>query len=815
MALSDTARLISSLELQDKFTKTADAGEQALGGLEQKSNIVTRGFGLMQSAGGAVGGAFDHLKGRIGQLISGPLGLLGLGAGLFGVGKFFTDSVTGAQDFGKEVGRIAALTGLGTEQTSKLAGAFHHFGIETDQALTIVGFAEKTLGKLTATGANAEKQADDLAAAQRDLALAQLKLNEATAKYAPDSSQVLAAQNRVADAQDALNTLVEDGGVIVGGAAGFFNKYGLALTDASGKIKDFNTLLLDSADFFNNKSIPAETKAAALATLYGKQWQTLIPILSAGRKGIEDAEEEAAALGLTLTKDNLTALQKLKTATRDWGTALGGLKLQLGLAVVPLLTGFAEGATRFLRTTDEFGRTGSQRIVGFFKDVIAFGEKAFGVIQDKVVPLVKDVIDGWNNLPDPLKDLLVKGTAGNFAIKFLLGFSPVDIATRAAGAVGVAVAGVVGKAFGGFVLDFFGRTAAQKLIPQVVSAVTPIPVFVTNPGFGLPVSGAPVVAGEVAAGAAGVGIRAIITSFLGVGTAIALGEILGNAIGKAVFFDPTIKPAVEFEQRQFDSLLGNTDPTDVKRRLAAIDAGIADLEVTKLIPPTGPLGGLFGPGAAAVQEQIDLLKDQRAKLQEIIDNTHPFRGQLPGAPGGGPPLNTKDDVDRERMARGLTTLADTALPALGSIETSVAILPSIDERLAALGKVAPNTKDDVDRERQARENATALAPLGSIEKSAAFLPAVNFALLRLEDFSSSIDDSLMTTINTKDDVTRERMARVAAASERTANKNFSPTVRVNVTTNTQVSVSNVVRTITSYTAALGSGPGGALDPSLL
>src|SRR6185503_3067020 len=135
--IGETARLISSLELQDKFSGPAANAGKALGGLEQKSNFVQKGFGLISQAAGGVSGAVSHLKGRIGQLLTGPLGMLGLGAGLFSIGKLFTDGISQAQDFGKEVGRLAALTGLSTEATSRLAGAFHHFGIETDTALQI------------------------------------------------------------------------------------------------------------------------------------------------------------------------------------------------------------------------------------------------------------------------------------------------------------------------------------------------------------------------------------------------------------------------------------------------------------------------------------------------------------------------------------------------------------------------------------------------------------------------------------------------------------------------------------------------------
>jgi hypothetical protein len=814
VALSDTARLISSLELQDKFSQTAKAGEQALGGLESKSNFVSRGFGLMGQAGGAVGNAFGTLKGRIGQLISGPLGMIGLGAGLFGIGKFLTDAVSDTRDFAKEVGRLAALTGLGTEQTSRLAGAFHHFGIETDQVLTIVGFAEKTLGKLTATGANAEKQADDLASAQRDLTLAQLKLNEANARYSSGSSQVLTAQNRVADAQDALNQIVEDGGVIVGGAAGFFNKYGLALTDASGKTKDFNALLLDSADFFNNKSIPAETKAAALATIYGKSWQTLIPILSAGRQGISDAEDEAAALGLTLTKDNLSALAKLKTATRDWGTALGGLKLQLGLAVIPLLTDLTTGAFNFLKTADRFGVTGSQKIVGFFKDVITFGEKAFGIIQDRVVPIVKKVIDGWNALPEPLKGLLVKGVAGNFAIKFLLGFDPIAIAGAAAGAVAGkiagAAAGAVTGAFGSFIGDFFGRTAAQKLIPSLVTltpGITPIPVLVTNPGFGLPGPGGPTP------------IPTPTTTpwwltplrFLGLGaTALGVGEIAGQS-------NVNTDTQIQMLRQQ---LLATGDVKDALNKSGATLGAINEI----LAHPDLQTG--LSPEILDALDAIDgKMGDLVTNTETTATNTKPFKSQLPGAPGGGHPAAQLVKLDDAALIAALAKTSEFGFRGIGTaIEHGIlAGTDPFGKQALALFQRAEfprqgKTLGEIERHIIAAEDAqaqfAAKGDTAAVKQLQATIDGLRALLTGTDKIYTITHAEAQKRADTANRLNR-LLDPLPGGIRALVAKDFKPTVNVRVTTNTSVSVSNVVRTINSYTVAIGSGPGGALDASLL
>lgn len=722
-SVSDTARLLASLELQDKFSGTAAAGEKALGGLESKSSFVSKGFGLLSQAGGAVGGAFNHLKGRIGQLISGPLGMIGLGAGLFSIGKLLTDGIGQAQDFGKEVGRLAALTGLSTEATSRLAGAFHHFGIETDTALTIAGMAEKNLFKLGGTTKAADK---------------------------------------------------------------FLEKYGFSLVDSAGRLKDFNTLLLDTSDFFNNKQIPAATKAAALAAIYGRNWQALIPILGAGRKAISDAEDEAAALGLTLTKDNLDSLKKLKAATRDWGTALGGLKLQLGLAVVPLLTDLTTGATNFLKATDQFGRTGSQRIVGFFKDLIGFGKQAFGVIETQVVPVVKKVIDGWNNLPAPLKGLLVKGVSGNFAIKFLLGFDPIAIAGAAATAVAGKLAGTVAGAFGGFIGDFFGRTAAQKLIPQAVSllpGVVPIPVLVTNPGFGLPGTGG---------GGPGGGLPTT--------KGFDLGDFIKRALGLAI--------------------------------LTATTTVLIDAALTKAANEGVSAGGKggFTPGILNLSRPLPVDVKNPEDIADVLVDTHPDL-KLPGAPGGGGPPKPIPLDDKALIAalaktsefgkagvgttieHGITTGTDPfgeqalALFERAEFPKQGKTLGEIERHIIAAEEVQKTYLQEGDINSAKRTQAVIdglHALLGSTDKT---IPPLLKAQVGIEATQSEMQNlrqqnaAAAAADQAKQDSIRSYLAQLPGPIRGLAAKDFAPKVAVTVNSTTNVSVSNISRTLSTFNYA--------------
>ena len=317
---------------------------------------VSGSLRTMEGAAGRFGGALNHAKGQISGLV-GSLGVLGGATALFGVGTLLTSSVHKAREFGGEVLRLKALTGESAAAMSSLASAFDHFGISSDAAKRSVGFLEKNVG-------------------------------------------LLASRK--------------------GAIADFEATFGLALTDANGKIKGANELLLSTADFFNNKTIPATQKAAAMSKLYGRSWQDLIPFLSAGRQGIADIEKEAANLGLTLNEQNLKDLVKLRDATREWDTALGGLQLQIGLALVPALTDLAKAASSFVAKN----RDG---IVAGFKSAATFAGQLGNVIGTVVVPAISKIAGAWNAIPKELRDLLVGGFVAQKASKFLFGAGPLDL----------------------------------------------------------------------------------------------------------------------------------------------------------------------------------------------------------------------------------------------------------------------------------------------------------------------------------------------------------------------------------------------------
>ncbi|HXI79995.1 MAG TPA: hypothetical protein VNM34_04165, partial [Verrucomicrobiae bacterium] len=442
-----------------------------------------------------------------------PLGILGLSAGLFTLGGALGQGISKATEMGKAASRLSAMTGLATETTSALSAAFDHFGIGVDKQIRLVGFLEKNVG-------------------------------------------LLAARK--------------------GAIADFEKTFGLALTDANGKLKDANELILTSADYFNNKSIPATTKAAALAKIYGRAWQDLIPILSAGRAGIQGAEEEAAKFGLTLTKDNIGALTRLREATRNWGTALGGLEVQIGLLVVGPLTDLAKFGTEFIAKN----RQGIQQ---FFQNLIKTAQGFAAFVTGTVVPTLVSIgtaaKSAWNAVPAPLRDLLVKGFIADKAVKFLFGFSPIKFAT---------------DALGGLAKSFFGRGGNPAM-----------PLFVADVTGGL---------GRGAAGGAAGGAGGLIKSGVQFILPIGLGILIANAIREAAGLTPEESAARQNTGQFGPRSAGNvptTGPSDRGLDSAALHGMLADQR------------GIFDKLGSSIQYSVNSVLHALGK--EFSDMEHTLR----------------------------------------------------------------------------------------------------------------------------------------------------------------------------------------------
>jgi hypothetical protein len=490
MAIAETARLLASLVLEDKFSPTTTKALGQINALERATGRnalsgLQGGFARAGSAASKFGGALSHAKGAIGGLLSGPLGVLGLTGGLLGFGGAIESSLHKTSDFALILERLTGLTGESAQSMGELALVAEKYGVDTDRLAQIVGFAEKTIGKLTDTTTKNAASTEKVTAAENSvtkaherLIVARKRLNELEAKGSASGSQLAAARFRVTDATNALSLAEQKltglqtiSAIGTSKAADIQKKYGVSLLDARGHAVNFTTELERVADFYNSNASAAD-KAQLAAQLFGRGFAVMIPILQLGSKGIERAKQAIDDMGLSLGTDSQGAMQAYKQALRGLGEAVNILQIQIGLALAPAVTDLANNISLFL----EHG--GAKQIVGFFKDGAKFAQDMGQVVEHDVIPVFKGIVGAWNSVPKELRDLIITGFVANKTVKFLFGFSPISFV---AGALEKGLSGLIGK--------------------HIVQ-----PVFVTNPGALPGVGGAAGAAEGAAAAGGGIGL---------------------------------------------------------------------------------------------------------------------------------------------------------------------------------------------------------------------------------------------------------------------------------------------------------------------
>lgn len=159
------------------------------------------------------------------------------------------------------------------------------------------------------------------------------------------------------------------------------------------------------------------------------------------------------------------------------------------------------------------------------------------------------------------------------------------------------------KLTGGMVGTLVGQLGAG-----LIRGVLGINAGVVNINAAVVNGGVPGVGGAPVAGAAGrAGAGLVIARFLGVGSAVALGAVLGNVIGRELFFKPTVQPAIDFETGIFeDKKTGSAAQLAI--RIDAVTQGIEDLNES--LP--GGLAQVF------LAEELAILEGQKAILEKEL-----------------------------------------------------------------------------------------------------------------------------------------------------------------------------------------------------
>jgi len=120
-----------------------------------------------------------------------------------------------------------------------------------------------------------------------------------------------------------------------------FGKLGVETRDSDNKLRSMADVLPEIAEKIKNMSNGAE-KTSTILQLFGRSGMDLMPFLNRGKEGIEQLTEQAKKMGVVLSADNISAVKDNITAQRELGAAFTGIKTQIGLEMLPIMTGFTD-----------------------------------------------------------------------------------------------------------------------------------------------------------------------------------------------------------------------------------------------------------------------------------------------------------------------------------------------------------------------------------------------------------------------------------------------------------------------------------------
>ena len=146
-----------------------------------------------------------------------------------------------------------------------------------------------------------------------------------------------------------------------------FDALGVSVMGAGGELKSTEELLLDVSEAFAAMPNGIE-KTGLAADLLGRRGTSMIQFLNLGADGARELMQEASALGGVLSNEAADSGQVFNDTILRLKTALNGLRLQLGTALIPVITETVQQVLDFVNANRELL---GQRLEEFFRNVTA------------------------------------------------------------------------------------------------------------------------------------------------------------------------------------------------------------------------------------------------------------------------------------------------------------------------------------------------------------------------------------------------------------------------------------------------------------
>lgn len=185
-----------------------------------------------------------------------------------------------------------------------------------------------------------------------------------------------------------------------GPAADAFEFMGLSAKDAAGNLRPTNDVMLDIAEKFAQMDNGARKTQLAM-DLFGRSGAKMIPMLNAGRSGIEAMRQEASDLGIVLSDEAIRAGSDFNDAVDRLLAVFNGLKNAIGAAVIPALMELVDGLREVTVANMDVIKSGLSRFitglirviqnVSTFVSFLASGFSRLASVVGGIIPLLQTV----------------------------------------------------------------------------------------------------------------------------------------------------------------------------------------------------------------------------------------------------------------------------------------------------------------------------------------------------------------------------------------------------------------------------------------
>lgn len=128
-----------------------------------------------------------------------------------------------------------------------------------------------------------------------------------------------------------------------------FNRLGVSVVDAEGKLKSMDQLLLETADSFARHADGPEKVALAME-LFGRAGVNMIPILNEGRAGFERLEQVARRTGTVLSAETVAGMVAVQQSAIELKVSFQGLGVALFNVFQPAINGLIKSISGLVQT---------------------------------------------------------------------------------------------------------------------------------------------------------------------------------------------------------------------------------------------------------------------------------------------------------------------------------------------------------------------------------------------------------------------------------------------------------------------------------